>query len=979
MRSNVDSMSVRACRLVVAGCLLAALPAHAVVPKTGPQITADALTALPAAGTAKPLRIERKIEWAQTPSTAWSGFTQRHAGDWQAGWDRATGVPSRIWGPGIAAPGSVADAATAERFARQVLADELGLLAPGSQPSDFELVSNQVKNGMRTVGFIQRAGGLHVIGGQVSFRFKADRLFMIGSEALPNVSVAMPRVKLAIRDFSKHANDLLRDAVTLPNAPVSAPGDLVILPLVADDAVLGYRVARPLTIDGGGNGRYLAYADAATGSILAVRQLNAYATGVVNYHVVNRYPENGPRVDRPAKLAHVLVNGVGQTTTANGNVTWSDGEASVETSTTGDLVTVVNKAMGNVLASALYALQPDSAFAWDASSAEFDDAQVNAYVATMMAKDWVRANLDAAMPTLDDVIPVNVNIANTCNAFFDGKAINFFQANASCQNTALIQDVVFHEYGHRVHTAEIIDGVGDFDGAMSEGAADFLAASITGDAGMGRGFFHNSEALRDLDPKDHEWLWPQDIGEIHHTGMIFGGAFWDLRTGLIADLGEAAALPLTNTLYLGALRRSTGIPDVLLEVLAEDDDDGDLSNGTPHECTIRAAFGRHGLRTASGVVVAPGQLTVPALAVGIQIKVLGVSSRCNLDQVQTAFIDWVPPFGDPHAGTAEATSAGPNAFYAQLPLAQQESIFYKARVKFMDGSTMTLADNLADPYYQLYQGRTVKLYCTNFDDTDPFADGWTTGTDKADSPSPFEWGTPTGGPSDPHAAYSGTKVLAQKLDGDYNPKQDAWVKMPVIDIGQYSDVRLQYRRWLGVEDGHFDKAQILANGKKAWQNYDSNLGDSSAIHHIDREWRFHDVPLSTYVRGHNLQVTFDLTSDEGLELGGWQLDDVCIVANPYSICGDGVKSRTEQCDNGTLNADVADTCHTDCHMPTCGDSIVDSDEECDEGGGTDSCSATCKILQQPESGCCSSSGGEGSLGLSGIVAIFLLRRRRKAV
>jgi MYXO-CTERM domain-containing protein len=970
-------MSVRVCRLVVAGCLLAALPAHAVVPKGGPQIQADALTALPAAGTTKPLRVDRKIEWAQTPTAAWSSFTQRHAGTWQAGWDRATGVPSRIWGPGIAAPGSVADAATAERFARQILADHLALLAPGSQASDFELVSNQVANGMRTVGFIQRANGIHVIGGQINFRFKADRLFVIGSEALPNVSVVMPKPRIGARDFAKQAAAQLRTAVALPNAPVTDPGDVVILPLVAEDAVLGYRLARPVTIDGGASGRYLAYADAANGSILAVRQLNAYASGVVNYHVVDRYPEQG-RQDLPAKRAHVLVNGVDQTTTDSGIVTWSDGEASIETSITGDLVAVVNKATGNAVASALYALQPDSALAWDASTSEFDDAQVNAYVATMIAKDYVRANIDGSMKTLDEVMPVNVNIANNCNAFFDGKAINFFQANMSCQNTALIQDVVFHEYGHRVHTAEIIEGVGDFDGAMSEGAADFLAATITGDHGMGRGFFHNSTALRDLDPDDHELMWPQDIGEIHHTGMIFGGAFWDLRKGLIADLGETAAIPLTNRLYLASLRRAVSIPTVLIEVLAEDDDDGDLSNGTPHECTIRAAFGRHGLRTASGTVIAPGQLTIAALAIGVQIQVNGISDRCNLDQVETAFIDWVPPFGEPHAGTVEATTAGPNAFFAQLPLAQQESIFYKARVKFLDGSSMTLADNLADPYYQLYQGRTVKLYCTDFESTDPFEDGWTTGTDKPENPSPFAWGVPNAGATDPHAAYSGEKILAQTLNGDYNAKQDAWLKTPVVDFGQYSDVRLQYRRWLSVEDGHFDKAQILANGKKAWQNYDSDLGDSSAIHHVDREWRFQDVPLSGYISGHTVQVAFDLTSDEGLELG-WQLDDVCIVANPYAICGDGVRTRTEQCDNGALNADVADTCHTDCHLPSCGDSIVDSDEECDDGAATDTCAATCKIITPVDSGCCSSSGGEGSLALSGIVAIFLLRRRRKAV
>ena len=64
----------------------------------------------------------------------------------------------------------------------------------------------------------------------------------------------------------------------------------------------------------------------------------------------------------------------------------------------------------------------------------------------------------------------------------------------------------------------------------------------------------------------------------------------------------------------------------------------------------------------------------------------------------------------PRAGTTQATPAGPTTWFAQLPLAPQESVYYKATLKFQDGSTLTLADNLADPYYQLYQGETVKLF-----------------------------------------------------------------------------------------------------------------------------------------------------------------------------------------------------------------------------------------------------------------------------
>ena len=975
-------MAVGLRRAAWIGCLLALTHgAHAYVPRSGPRPAADTLTALPAANLDRPLRVQRQLRYAQaTPPLSWSHFVTVRGGAWQAAWDVATGVPNRIWGQGIPAPGAVENAAVAEQLARRILADHLGLLAPGATLDDFELVSNHFDGTTRSIGFYQRAGGRRVVGGQISFRFKNDRLFVIGSEALPYVSVAVPRTKLAKPAMRQRAMGTLRSELALPAAPVSELGEEVVLPLVADHGVLGYRLARPATIDGGADGRYLGYIDVATGAVLAVRQLNTYATGTVMYNTVDRYPWDGrARVSWPAARTHLTVNGAGQTTTSDGVVTWSpDTPTSVQTSVTGDLVTVVNKADGNALATATLDIAPGGQLVWNAAGNEHDDAQINTYIATGIAKEYVRQHIDPAMPKIDEQMTANVNIAQNCNAFFDGKSINFFQSSDQCQNTGLLHDVVFHEFGHNLHTAEIIPGVGDFDGAMSEGASDFLAASITGDPGMGRGFFYTEAALRDIDPPDKEWLWPVDIAEIHHTGQIYGGVFWDLRKQLIIDLGEGPGIALVNRLYLATLRRAVSIPTSLIEALAEDDDDGNLANGTPHECAIRAAFGRHGLRTASGSVVAPGRLEQNALAIGVHIEVDGLSERCSGDEVTGAQLEWMTYTGNPPSGRTEATPAGDHTFFAQLPLAPQGSVYYKAHVRFADGSSMTLADNMADPWYQLYTGSVVKLYCTDFDSTDPFADGWTAGTDDSDGHA-WQWGAPAGGATDPHGAHSGANILALQLGGDYSAKQRTWVKSPTIDIGQYSDVRLQYRRWLAVEDSHFDQAKVTANDKQAWINFTGDNGDSSSIHHVDREWRFHDVGLSGYFRGHSVTVGWEITSDEGLELGGWHLDDVCIVANPNSICGDGVKTVTEQCDTGADIRDEPDVCRTDCKLPACGDFIVDSDEQCDDGPeGTDACSEKCEVVEPVDGGCCSAGGGQaGSFLLAGGVGLLLLRRRRR--
>ncbi|MEO8703128.1 MAG: hypothetical protein ABI867_23990 [Kofleriaceae bacterium] len=970
--------------LLAAAVLFVSANAGAVVPRTASQRpTADTLTAMPAANLKKPLRAHRGLRYGTVPTAAWQRFASRMGTAWHASWDPATGVPSRMWGPGMPAPGANGSPAVAEGFARQLLASHLDLLAPGAQVSDFVLVSNHSDGDQRSIGFVQLAGGMRVVGGQISFRFKRDRMFVIGSEALPNIT--LPQHKPAQHPMlAQVATANLKSELMLPNAPVATHGDRVVLPLVADDAVLGYRIATPMQIDGGIEGRYLAYVDPETGEILAVHQQNLFANGTVLYRTVDRHPGN-PRIDQPAHTAQISVGGVAQTTSPLGAISWSpDVAQTVTTSVTGNLVTLVNMGTSGSLITTQLQIAPGGSTVWDASGAEEDDAQVVTFASTNIVKEYIRANVDSGMPTIDMPITANVNIPQACNAFFDGKAINFFHAavsgSAMCQNTGLLADVVFHEFGHNLHSLEIIEGVGLFDGGMSEGVADFLAASITGDPGMGRGFFFSNEALRELDPAGSstgtagEAVWPFDIGEVHQTGLIYGQTFWDLRKAMIAAHGEVAGIAITNKLYVATLRRSISIPSGLLEALAADDDDGDLDNGTPNECLIRNAFGSHGMRTATGTITAPG-VTESANATIVRADLTDISSRCPVDEIESVSMEWKPSFTAlPRAGTVAMEKVTDTRYWAQLPLADNGTVIYAATIKFKDGSELNLPDNYGDRYYQVYSGPTVKLYCTDFE-RDPFAEGWTTGVSAGESP--WVWGEPRpGGPTDPPAAYGGAKILALGLGGDYLPNIHSFAALPPIDVGQYSDVRLQFRRWLAVEDSEFDKARVVVGGKQAYVNFTE--GGQRSTPHIDREWRFQDVGISGYQPGHTLNVQFDMTSDEGLEYGGWQVDDLCVVANPNSICGDGVKNPFEGCDNGAANADAPGACRTYCQLPRCGDGILDPNEACDEGeAGSEGCTPVCEVYEQG-GGCCESGSGgtQGAFALATLVGLAMFRRKR---
>jgi cysteine-rich repeat protein len=178
------------------------------------------------------------------------------------------------------------------------------------------------------------------------------------------------------------------------------------------------------------------------------------------------------------------------------------------------------------------------------------------------------------------------------------------------------------------------------------------------------------------------------------------------------------------------------------------------------------------------------------------------------------------------------------------------------------------------------------------------------------------------------------------------------VRSPEIDVSGHETVRLQYRRWLNVEDGVYDQAEIIVEGAtepvSVWSNA---VTETESTHHRDREWRFHDVDLTGFGADGTLTVTFKLTSDQGLEFGGWTVDDFCIVTQgaPAPACGDGaVDVDTEECDDG--NVEDGDDCSSTCTLP----------------GG--------------DGGCCSTSrdsGVAGPLLLAFGTALFVVRRRRR--
>jgi hypothetical protein len=234
---------------------------------------------------------------------------------------------------------------------------------------------------------------------------------------------------------------------------------------------------------------------------------------------------------------------------------------------------------------------------------------------------------------LSSPLPSNVNLQQTCNAFWDGNSVNFFRDSGSqCRNTGEIAGVVDHEWGHGMDN----NGVNANIANPGEGIADVHAILRIQSSCMGRGFFKNGNCggygdpctdcsgIRDLDWAKHQSGQPHDLdwinancpggggpcaNEVHCEGYVVGETSWDL---FARDFRQApfnyddnTALELTTRLFIlgsqpvgswyqcsppsGGCNADGGY----LNVLAVDDDNGDLADGTPHMTAIFGAFNRH--------------------------------------------------------------------------------------------------------------------------------------------------------------------------------------------------------------------------------------------------------------------------------------------------------------------------------------------------------------------------------------------------
>ncbi|HEY6036887.1 MAG TPA: myxococcus cysteine-rich repeat containing protein, partial [Kofleriaceae bacterium] len=425
--------------------------------------------------------------------------------------------------------------------------------------------------------------------------------------------------------------------------------------------------------------------------------------------------------------------------------------------------------------------------------------------------------------------------------------------------------------------------------------------------------------------------------------------------------GDAAGFAKFLTLYYAVMQRAADIPSSYPAVLVADDDNGNVADGVPDQCAIDGAFALHGLAdTAAPFHFEPPTRTNNTVTLSFTAPPSG-NPDCPPPTVASVTLSWKVQ-GDMAAATDVPLTGSGTTYTGDLPpQAAGTTVRYHVTIVLTDGTKVAFPDNRADPDYQMYVGAVTPIRCFDFED------GFGEWTHTATPASRDEWevGPPMGLAGDPTTAHGGANVLGVDLSGDgyYRPGTKQSATSPAIDLMGYTNVHLQYYRWLNSEDAAYDQAFISANGTRVFENFASPGMPANGVLFTDKEWRFADVDLSgvaSAAAGAPIAISFEQDSNRNFNMGGWTVDDVCIVAladpNP-ALCGNGTVDPGETCDDG--NKLAGDGCSATCQTETI--ACPDSSHECDGAG------------------CCSSTRDpSGAIALSLLTVGLVLRRRRAA-
>ncbi len=843
---------------------------------------------------------------------AWQSFLDRN-GTWYVEFDESNLKPHHAYGQPIPTTG-----ANPHDRAMNFLSNELSDY--GINASELTVMSAPRTSKHVYMHFKQKTQGLEVLGSRFTVKmdqsgnvisFTSDVYDMAGLNLTPSVaaSAAEAEARIGLNGITGSSSN------GFSALPVPAYHSI--------DARLVYNV-EVHTMNDGVPGHYVCYVDAHSGELLyrsntVMSHDHSKCTGhkaeeeeeeVVTADVAltgTVFEEHPfiPSVVSPLSSLNATIGGQAFQTDVNGMITSTvTGPVMADFSLSGSWSTVrtggVTPTMSVLLQDGPNAVSFDN----DANSRE-----LSAYFHVNIVHDHVNAVLPN-FTGMDFSLTTNVDEAGNCNAFYDGSSINFLTEGNDCQSFAQVAEVVYHEYGHGINDNFYQSLNANFsNGAMNEGYADIWALTITLDGILAEGSSlsnaANSIRRYDINPK----VFPADlVGQVHADGEIIAGAWWD--TYLL--LGNN--LPLTLQLFADAFsglqaatfngNEGVAYRDVLIDVLEADDNDNDITNGTPNGNIIVEAFAIHGITLLSNA-----ELDHIAVETAMENQDITLDADLILQFPFTTYVSDVTLFYRVNGATTftdvPMANVGGNTWEADIPgQAQGSVIAYYLGVSDifgqLSGVTPLGASKPGDP--NLPNFVLVDMQVALTDDLDSFNElgNWTI-TLPTDDATTGQWDftIPIGSfldPNDPSTAVQPdfqntpngefcfvTGNAASPTDGIGVNDVDAGTTTllsDIIDLSSFTNPVITYYRWWSNNTGALpneDPLEIAVSddGGNTWTFAEFTRTS-------DRSWRRNAFRVQDFVNVTN-QFRIKFNASDSVAFGGSlveaAIDDIQVWEN----------------------------------------------------------------------------------------------------
>ena len=535
-------------------------------------------------------------------ASKWADF-EKENGNWTVLLDNATKTPHRAFGKPIQIKGySKITNSNVKQASLSFLRDNASTF--NINVNDLKFIrATEVKNKWY-VSFRQKYQNMEVLYSEIELRIFENAKVMafgvsfyndINIDPVPSIDY-QKAVESSIEDFNgKTKNEIA--LLSNENA-----GKTFILPIKYKDKVSYKLVYDVVFRSNDPYGDYISYIDAHSGEVLYRKNMTMHMQKITSTGKVKMNNAHEDPVDVNFPYQHIMIGGEQYTSDENGELEIEITEKTpVEAEFSGEYCKAYFKDKEDAFFQDTLLPGEDLTIIWnDENSHPFERS---VYYQTNRIHKWFK-DMDPEMTSMD--FPVKVQLLwsfpygtnASCN--YTGDTLSFWNVSDDKYNFSETPGILFHEYGHAVNFRLYMDlGVprGMENMTTHEALADATACFILDDHRLGYGSTTAKPELYMRNLKN-DFVFPDDIkGESHHDGQILGGAFWDLR--------EATSLQYASEISHFARYGTPDDPNVgvafsewFIEVLIADDDDGDLTNGTPHFQEIVESFNKHQIGTA---------------------------------------------------------------------------------------------------------------------------------------------------------------------------------------------------------------------------------------------------------------------------------------------------------------------------------------------------------------------------------------------